>query len=315
MNEFSVYMIILGCAVLLLNSNYTFGGTTSNATGIQNLHIIEHLTKYTSKKKNYRRSPQKMSSFGYVVQGQVNGENAFMEYTFPLIDNKESKFTIKLNANNVSSVISQFGCHTSCLTKMGGDYYGLASEDPQYLLNNMNKDGFYFHAYTEKGFGINYNYVIDISKDLSSRIAVFIADELTRLGKDSYENRVRAALNFVQFIPYGIPDFDEGEHVYLGLALPHESFAISYSDCDSKSALFAGILHHLISPENIILVGCTTEEGGHMIAGVSGLSFPGQYISFQSKEFLLIETTTPIPLEYQPTERFKDVQIIPVIQA
>jgi hypothetical protein len=314
LNEINIYLILLLLVVFFLNSNYTFGGSQTTVYSDHNLNIIEHLTKVSSKTKNYRRAPQNFSSFGYAVQGQIIGEEAFMEYIFPLIESKESKFTIKLNTNNVSSVVNLFGCHTSCLVKTGGDMYCLANDDPNYLLQHMNRDGFYFREMAEKGFGIDYNHVIDISKDLSSRIALFISDELKKLGKDSYENRVRAALNFVQFMPYGVPDFDEGEHIYFGLALPHESFAISYSDCDSKSTLFAGILHHLISPENIILVGCTIEEGGHMITGVAGLHFPGQYIQFQGNDYLLIETTTPIPLEYQPTERFKDVEIIPILQ-
>jgi hypothetical protein len=90
--------------------------------------------------------------------------------------------------------------------------------------------------------------------------------------------------------------------------------AISYSDCDSKSVLFAGILHHLISEQNIILVGCTIEEGGHMIAGVAGIYFTGQYFPHQGKDYLLIETTTPIALENQPNNRFLDVEIISIKQ-
>jgi hypothetical protein len=120
-------------------------------------------------------------------------------------------------------------------------------------------------------------------------------------------------LNFVQFIPYGVPEFDHDQDIYWGLALPHESLAISYSDCDSKSVLFATILVHLIRPENIIMVGCVMKDmGAHMIAGVAGFNYPGEYVSHNGKDFLLIETTTPHPLEAQPVGIYENIEVIPV---
>ena len=142
---------------------------------------------------------------------------------------------------------------------------------------------------------------------------MFIKNELEKKGKDSYENRIRAALNFVQFIPYGVPEFDHETDVYWGLALPHESLAISYSDCDSKSVLLATILVNLIRPENIILVGCHMKDmGAHMIAGVAGFNYPGEYHHYNGKDFLLIETTTPHPLEAQPVGIYEQIEVIPI---
>ncbi|MFM7681389.1 MAG: hypothetical protein ACKO7P_01400 [Bacteroidota bacterium] len=205
--------------------------------------------------------------------------------------------------------MSQFGCHKSCFAPVNNDYFKLQSNDPDFLKKNMNKDGFYFNNFETKGFGINFDHVIVTSTELSSRIAAFIVDELNSKGQDGYVNRVRAALNFVQCIPYGVPTFDHEDYTYFGFSIPYESMAISYADCDSKSAFFAGILHHLIDPKNIILVSCVIEEGGHMIAGVAGLPFTGQFINYQNKDYLLIETTVPIPLETQPSNKFKEVEV------
>ncbi len=312
MSEPTIYIIILSISVFILNSNISFALKKNEITHENSLMIIEHLTQYASKKKNYRTTPENYQSHGYKVLGKIVGNDAYLDYTFPLIYNNESNFTIKLNAYNVSSVISQFGCDMSCFEATNKDEVLLKIDDIDQLKEKMNQDGFYFNNLEKDGFGINYNHVIQISTDLTSKIALFLLDELNRLNKDTYDNRIQAALNFVQFIPYGVPHFDSDSHSYMGLATPHESLAISYSDCDSKSTLFAGILHHLISPENIILVSCLIDEGGHMITGVSGLNYPGQYYNFNNKDFLLIETTVPIPLDNQPSNKFKEINIIPI---
>lgn len=312
MSEPTIYIIILSVSVFILNSNISFALKKNEITHENSLMVVEHLSQYASKKKNYRYSPQNYQSHGYKIIGKISGNDAYLDYSFPLIYNNESNFTIKLNAHNVSSVISQFGCEMSCFESTNIDGFILRTDNISHLKEQMNQDGFYFKSLEKDGFGINYKHVIQISTDLTSQIASFLLNELNRHNKDSYENRIQSALNFVQFIPYGVPHFDSETHSYMGLAIPHESLAISYSDCDSKSTLFAGILHHLIAPENIILVSCLIDEGAHMITGVAGLNYPGQYYNYNNKEFLLIETTVPIPLESQPSNKFKEVNIIPI---
>ena len=314
MSELYIYLLILIVAVVILNSNLSFGAKPITKNQTENLSVIEHLTQFATKQKNYRRTPRNFSSFGYAVHGRIVEEDVFLEYKFPLIGSKESQFTIKLNAKTTSSTVSQFGCKTSCFARESESTYKLQSSNHDFLAKNMNCDGFYFFGFEKNEYGINYNEVIGLSDEINYSVARFIEAELQKLGKDTYENRVRAALHFVQFIPYGVPDFDEGEDTYFGLALPHESLAISYSDCDSKSTMFAGILHHLISEQNIILVDCIIEGQGHMITGVAGVYFPGQYVTHQGKDFLLIETTTPITLENQPSNRFQEISVISVKQ-
>jgi hypothetical protein len=310
--EAMAYLILAVSAVVYLNSNLTLSGIVLRSADTDNLSVIEHLTKYTVKSKNYRRAPKNFQSHGYRIYGKIKGEEAVLTYQFPLVNSKESKFSITLHAKNVSSVVNGYGVSTSCFGRRDQDTYELKSSSVEHLQSEMNRDGFYFHSPTR--FGIDYNHVITISKDLSAQIAYFISEELQTANCDNYVNRVKAALNFVQFIPYGVPDFDHEGNSYFGLALPHESISISYSDCDSKSVLFAGILHHLIPEENIILVGCTIDEGGHMIVGVSDLPFVGQRIEYGGKSFMLLETTVPAPIEFQPENKFKDIEVIPVYQ-
>lgn len=310
MSEIYVYIIILLLTVFALNSNFSFGGSLSTTVSEKNLMIVEHLTQFSSRKKNYRKTPENYSSNGYLINGEIVADAAYLEYKFPLIDSAESVFKIKLFAQNTSSVVSQFGIGTDIVESDSGRIQIIAN-DEAYLQRNMNKDGFYFKSIED--FGIDYNHVVKISHELGNPIAKFIQNELEKKGKDSYENRIRAALNFVQFIPYGIPEFDHETDVYWGLALPHESLAISYSDCDSKSVLLATILVNLIRPENIILVGCHMKDmGAHMIAGVAGFNYPGEYHHYNGKDFLLLETTTPHALEAQPVGIYEQIEVIPI---
>lgn len=281
MEEIHIYIIILILTVFALNSNFSFGKNLSTGVSEQNLMVIEHLTQYISIKKNYRTPPGEYSSNGYLINGEIVQDAAYLEYKFPLIDSSESLFKIKLYAQNTSSVVSQYGT--------------------QNIIS------------TPKGARIDYNHVIKISQELGNPIAMFVKSELEKKGKDSYENRIRAALNFVQFIPYGLPEFDHGEDMYWGLAIPHESLAISYSDCDSKSILLATILVNLIHAENIVLVHCDMKDmGPHMIVAIAGFNYPGEYLTHNGKDFLLIETTAPYPLEAQPVGIYENIQVIPI---
>ena len=310
MPEIYIYIIILVITVFALNSNFSFGSQLSTSVSEKNLLIVEHLTQFSTRKKNYRKPPENYSSNGYLINGEIVADAAYLEYKFPLIDSAETVFKIKLFAQNTSSIVSQFGIGTDIVESDGGKIQIFVFKDNDATFF-MNKDGFYFNSIDD--FGIDYNHVIQISHELGNPIAIFIKNELEKKGKDSYENRIRAALNFVQFIPYGVPEFDHENHIYWGLALPHESLAISYSDCDSKSVLLATILVHLVNPEHIILVGCHMRDmGAHMIAGVAGFNYPGEYHHYNGKDFLLIETTTPHPLEAQPVGIYEQIEVIPI---
>ena len=77
--------------------------------------------------------------------------------------------------------------------------------------------------------------------------------------------------------------------------------------------MLASILVNLIRPENIILVLCQVKDmGAHMIAGVAGFNYPGEYHNYNGKDFLLIETTTPHPLEAQPVGIYEQIEVIPI---
>lgn len=294
-----LYIILFTGAFLYINFNFISVKRRVSIDQQKNIRIIEQLSKYSSKPRNYRTPPENYRSTGCGISGELFNEEGIFSYKFPLIDRHHSVFRHKVHAQNFSSVLSQFGVSTALVTSKEKNFYLVMDQFgnlPISDMNRYNEDGLYFR---HPSWGTDYNHIINISKEIGVYIAHHIVSELQRIGQDNYVNRVRAVLNFVQYIPYGVPNFDTEQHTYMGVALPHESIAISYSDCDSKSCLFASILLHMIATENIVLVGCEAKDGGgHMIVGVSDLPYPGQKYKAGNKEYLLIETTVPHPIGY-----------------
>lgn len=309
MTEIEVYILILIITVIIINSNFSLNLIPKQD---DNLLFIEYLAQFSSKQRNYRKSVENYQSFGYFVNGEIKDGYGMVTYKFPLIEKKESIFWLKFEPKIFSDTLSKFGVSRSLFSEISSKGYRTLEGDENLLREQLNKNGFYFKKNGD--WGLDYNYLISISAEINTPIARFLADELYKNNMDSYVNRIIAALNFVQFIPYGVPDFDD-KYVYFGLALPQESVAISFSDCDSKSTLLAGILKNLIDVQNIILVLCIFDGVPHMILGISDLPFKGSSVDYKGKNYLLVETTTPIPLDQHDTftsSKYSNLKIIPI---
>jgi len=309
LSELNIYILILVACVIYLNTGFAFKAKGTSIAGHDNLLIIEQLTAKSSKPKNYRTAPGSYASYGYNVEGSILGEKATFKYTFPFTNKGNVTFQTEISTSEMSGLVSGFGVHSSCFAPVSDGYYALQTTDSTYLHEHMNRDGFFYRSNQTYDYGVDYNEIIRLSVNLSKEIATFIVQELG--SNDSYDNRVMVALNFVQFLPYGQPNFNAGEYSYFGVSMPHESFVISYSDCDSKSVLFCGILQELIenASENIIMVYCTMQEEHHMIVGVHGLNFPGRTHIHNGKPYLLLETTSPISLEKQQLINFENIHV------
>lgn len=307
MTEFEVYILILIITVIIINSNFSLNLIPKQD---DNLLFIEYLAQFSSKQRNYRKSVENYQSFGYFVNGEIKDGYGMVTYKFPLIEKKESIFWLKFDPNIFSDTLSKFGVSRSYFSEINSKGYTTLESDETLLKEQLNNNGFYFK--NNGDWGLDYKFLISISAEINTSIARFLANELYKNNMDSYVNRIIASLNFVQFIPYGVPDFDD-QYVYFGLALPQESVAISFSDCDSKSTLLAGILKNLIDVENIILVTCISDGGPHMIIGISDLPFEGPSVNYKGKNYLLVETTTPIPLDQHDTlSKYSNLKIIPI---
>ena len=278
-------------------------GSTNVPTSIQNnILLIEHLTQHLQTfRKNYRNGPENFNEFGYKVDGSINanGQDVDLNYTYPIIKGKSVTFSVCLNPTEVSQVVDGYG----------------ATEDFNTLKGIEIK--------TNSGQAIadaNYPYVVDLSNQFSAKIAEHIVENLQQLGKDDYVSRVLAAKNFVQHLPYGVPKFEIAPFQYLELALPYESFVLSYSDCDSKSVFMASILKEMIDEQNILLVSCKTENpnipgemGGHMFIAVAGMPFTRSSTKIHNgKTYHFIETTTPHNPDDHPLPDVSDLEFHPL---
>ncbi len=261
--------VLVGTTIYLsLNKN----AQNSNSFDFDQQHsLIEFLTQHKTVSKNYSSLPQQFISHGkWNVYGEINGDVATLNYTFPLINKDEHEYVTNLHPKDVSSTVSSF-------------------------------------VHSGSGFP-NHKQIVLQSQELGKEISDSILKALQLKNNDTYFNRVQAALNFVQYIPYGIPDFDTNTHSYGGVSMPHESIILSYSDCDSKSMLFSSIIMNLISRENIVMIICNlSSDTGHMVVGVSGLDHQnGVAVEYNNKSFLVLETTAPtkigVPVEIEVNE-------------
>jgi len=279
-----------------------------------NLSLIEFLTQYKTKSKNYRRIPEGFSAYNKSLVGKKINEKAIFRYEYPLVNNKNSVFETTLYPNDISRMVDFYGLQDYLIKKIDNGYTINTSNSENELSRNMNKDGWYFNSYTD--FGVDYKYLVMKYAQFSNLIAQQIFSDLAKNGNDSYFNRVQAALNFVQFIPYGCPDLDANGWYYHELGVPPETFIMGYGDCDSKSVFFASILVNLIPIESIVLVRCLVKSqndktnGAHMMTAVSNLGISGESVTFKSNEYLLLETTQPTVIGAFDWHSFQATSII-----
>jgi hypothetical protein len=266
------------------------------------LSLIAFLTQYKVRiQKDYERPAESLKSSFYNVKGKINEDHAHLHYQFPLVNGLKKTVNVNLYPQEISKIVDSFGF------------------DSTLDLNHQEFDKILYESsitYSKGNFlGVNYNAVISNTKDFSYPFSLQIIEELERMNIDTYFNRVQSALNFVQFLPYGVPNFDSNGFIYLGLALPPESFVLNYSDCDSKSVFFASILSNIIDIRNVILVTCLVSNllepaEFHMMVGVRGLHLShGKHIHFENEDYLLLETTAPSKIGDWPWDSFELIEI------
>ena len=290
------------------NINFSYSTENSNS-------LIEFLTKYKTKTKNYSNPPENYTSYSNnIPSGNIFKDKVRFAYEFPLIKSERALFDCYLYPAEISNYVDLFGLSNMLIVKNKNGFRLKDSNTFDELSIKMNQNCWYFNSFLD--FGVDYKKLVTNYVSFTYPISKVIYNKLAYLGQDSYLNRVQAALNFVQFLPYGLPDFDTKEWYYFGVSTPPESFILGYSDCDSKSIFFASILARLIPLDNIILIECTvnstneSENGNHMMVAIAGLEIRGEMISCDDKEFILIETTTPIEIGTVAWSSFKLNKII-----
>ena len=282
-----------------------------------NMTLIEFLTQHKTKGKNYNRIPEGFSSYNKQLTGKIVNDAAFFRYEYPLIKKHSGVFETTLVSTEISKQVDYFGLQSHLVTTNENGFTLNSALPESDFKANMNKDGWYFNSIED--LGVDYKYLVNKYSEFTIRISEQIQKDLLKNDSDSYFNRVQAALNFVQFIPYGRPEFDTNEWYYHEIGVPPESFILGYGDCDSKSIFFASILFNLIPRENIVLVRCLVKseneqtDGGHMMAAVSDLGIEGEMVNLGEKKYLLLETTAPSEIGEFDWESFEATEIIGVV--
>jgi hypothetical protein len=308
-----IFIFIIVCYLSGFFENYqnvNLGYSTEDSES-----LIEFLTKDKSKSKIYSNTPQNYASFNNKKPiGKLMSDKVQFHYSFPLVNDRRVVYDSFLYPNEVSTQVDFFGLSNSLIEKNKNGFKlkeGIKSKE---LKLKMNQDCCFFNSFSD--FGIDYKKLVISYSTFTFEISKFIYKELVSINQDNYFNRVQASLNFVQFLPYGLPEFDTDEWYYFGISTPPESFILGYSDCDSKSVFFASILSQLIPIENIILVTCTVNSGNeasngeHMMVAVSDLGIEGESLTFKDKKYLLLETTSPILIGQFDWTSFKANSII-----
>jgi hypothetical protein len=315
-----VFFIIFSIAYLcgLFDGYKRFINPVSSLLNSENnILLIEHLTQFKTQSKNYRAEAEGLTTYNKKLIGFREGEIAKFIYEFPLIGKKTSSFSYTLSPNEVSPYIDHFGVRKQFISKIDDSTVTINQSVSEHELHQgLNKGGWFFKSYAD--WGLDYQNIVKANYRFSHSIADHIVKELIQIKQDSYFNRVQVALNFVQYIPYGRPNFDTNEWYYHELAIPAESFIIGYSDCDSKSVFLATILMHLIPHENIVLVDCLVRSvnektnGAHMMLAVSGLDIIGENILHKNKNYILLETTAPCVMGKSDWQELQIKEIISI---
>lgn len=314
MHEFVILLFVISSIAYLSGFFKSYRKVDFTYDLNNNVSLIEFLTQHKLKGKNYNRTPKGFSSYSKSLVGKKVQEKAVFRYEYPLVDNHKGIFETSFLPNAISQQVDYYGLKDYLIIKSESGYQLNTSIVESDFKKNMNKDGWFFNSFADAG--VDYKYIVNKYADFSSRIAFQIYSDLAKTGKDSYFNRVQAALNFVQFIPYGRPELDANGWYYHELSVPPETFIMGYGDCDSKSVFFASILTNLIPLENIVLVECLVKSvndktnGAHMMVAVSNLAISGESVTFENNEYLLLETTQPIAIGQFDWESFRATSII-----
>ena len=309
-----LFLYIIIAVAYLSDFFYYYSKSDFSYNQICNLNLIEFLTKEKTKSKNYGKYPEGFAQYNNKLIGKLIDEKAEFRYEYPLIDGHGGIFESTLMPTDISRQVDYYGLKDHLIQKSENGFRLRPEIDTSDYLANMNSDGWYFKSYSD--FGVNYKELANRFSGFTQPIAHNIYSELCELGKDTYFNRVQATLNFVQFIPYGRPDYDAPGWYYHELAVPPECLFMGYGDCDTKSLFFVSILLHLIPPENIVLVNCivdstaTSEGGHHTMAAVSNLGIHNENIIFENKKYVLLETTIPCRIGAANWESFETREII-----
>lgn len=234
---------------------------------------------------------------GYRVA--VVGEDYVIRYTFR--DHRENTCSItwKLNKEQTDRDIQLFGIPQSMF-----DPYPVTPEVLAARRQILEK-GLFMRM--DNSLVVDKNAMVNAYSPYTKIVANWMIDYLKEYYSDTRRQRIELAMRFVQDIPYGIPEDLDPNWYYGGVIATPNVFTCGYGDCDTKAILFAGILCHLIDPEDIRFAG----EPGHMYTIVKAdasevaISRNTAYFELDDGMYFVGETAGPGRLNFGEKGRFR----------
>ncbi len=193
-----------------------------------------------------------MSNNHVAYKVDIENDQYVVHFTFKDHQNITCSLTWRLNKVQTDRDINKFGIPKYML----GPY--IDNYENNIKRKEILKNGL---------FMIRNNYIV-VDKNAMineySNYTKVIANWMINYLKDNYIdnrlNRIKLAMCFVQDIPYAVPDEIDPNWYYGGVIPIPNIITCGYGDCDTKAILFAGILCHLIDPDDIRFAG----EPGHL---------------------------------------------------
>jgi len=241
---------------------------------------------HLSAQRNYKANDH----VGYRIS--QSGEDYVIKYTFKDPWGALCRISWSLDKSQTDKDISKFG-----IPKWMFDPYpdrpDVRAKRYRILSNGLFK--------VEKNtIMVDKNAMINTYQDYTKVLAEWMVDYLREYYVDSRLNRIRLAMAFVQDIPYAIPEDVDPNWYYGGVIATPNILTCGYGDCDTKAILFAGILCHLIDPNDLRFAG----EPGHMYtlikANPRDLDQDNRLSYYQLPEgkFFVAETAGPGRLDF-----------------
>ena len=244
--------------------------------------------RLSTKTKNYTIGPKNYRSNPYVqIKSSVIGDKFNVDYVFKDHLGTDRNFQYSFDKDSTNALIEKYGLDKEIFEP----YYYTSDIEHQNIIAErdiqVNDSLFKTESKTIK---VDDEAYIQFYKEFAKPVSDYILNTLESIGKDTEIDRIRFAMSFIQDIPYGVPDFDNEEWHYQGVATPPEILLLGYGDCDSKAFLFASILSYLIPKENILLVHIPN----HCLSAVSceGIT-SGFSTSHNGKKYYFVETAGP----------------------
>lgn len=239
-----------------------------------NIHVLNlnYLSGNSELYNNHEYTIANYENFGRNIINQRYGNIVSANYSFPLFGFKTAEFRSEFNPLDISEK----------LTILRSENY----DDENYILK-----------------------ITELYSDIGEDIAYLIIEELNNERIDNYKNRIISALNFVQYIPYGVQKNESFKKSKINL--PHETLILNYGDNNSKSILFTCIIKNLINPDNVAIITYDNVNNERKyIPAVSGLNKNGIFIEHNNKKFYPLETKKPIDIHDKHFEHINVKQII-----